>query len=277
MVSVLSVLIITSLISFAHAQDLIVKANETRIITDKDMIVDNWIMEDNSIIIFGENVTSWTIVANRASFGDNVIIDGRGAHGNSNALHLHGAHGADGGHDCDHGAGGTNGGAGTDGKNGIDITMTISIASVGNVIIDARGGNGGPGGNGGNGGKGTKGDCSDRCNGGRGGDGGYGGAGGNPGNGGDIVINYEFINNKGITEEEAKTMISNGIRPVSPSGAVGSGGYGGTGGAGGIRQPCNPFPSRKAGPPGTDRSKIQAAFGKAGVPGTITLKRIPNK
>ncbi len=236
-----TVVAMTASVSARAQSEFRVKAGETFIVTKKDqnMVVDKWIMEDNSTIILSEEVSKWKIKAGEASFDKNCRILGVGRNGrsgaNSTAIGQNGV-------DCKDGQ---DGGAGEDGMNGSkgkSVKIKMRLLYVDGLMIDVRGGDGGDGGNGADGDDGGKAACETGCNGGKGGNGGVGGKGGQGGKGGKVEIDYRMLknikwpgNNKGIVS-------------ITSGGQAGLGGSGGKGGKGGDGVKCNGYDSKNGSP-----------------------------
>ena len=206
-----------------------VPAGQTFTVTpDKSlMVVENWIMEPNSKITFTESVSSWKIIAMRASFADNSTIDARGKNGQN------GGNGSKAQGQPGHGKKGHTGGRGqdgTEGTDGVDLSLQFGIASLTDLIILVDGGKGGKGGDGGKGGKGggykltAIGDAIP------GGDGGRGGRGGNAGNGGDSsdvdIVMWPLRDAQLKASSAAKGQ---GLRILGEPGKPGKPGLGGPG------------------------------------------------
>jgi len=230
----------------------------------KKMLVDEWIMEDNSTIIIGDDVKDWEINANKASFGNNCKIIGHGKNGsNGRSSNAHGGNGGeckDGGH----GGNGKNGTTGTDGKN---IVITMGLINVNDLYIDVSGGNGGNGGNGGVGGRAS---CGRICSGQEGGNGGKGGNAGSGGNSGNITVKYWIAGESGISMGSDQ-----GLRANTKNGKAGISGKGGKGGAGGHGKSCPPFNTihRGGGPAG--HNGANGVNGRNGIEGKILFSVIP--
>ena len=231
-----------------------VAAGETFTVTkgNEFIVTRFWKMGDGSTLNFAPDVTTFTIVAEEASFGNDVTIDGSGIPG---AIGQSGVSATtrSGAGDCRYGHAGTSAANGKDGGDGVVLQFTIGISELGSVMIMADGGAGGNGGNGGNGMSGSKGDCSQTCNGGSGGGGGNGGHGGNGGNGGAVRLEYKFLD----------TGLDIGrINIRSSAGGMGQGGKAGIGGQGGRGRTCPwPAPNRSGGGDGSS--------GSAGVNGSM--------
>lgn len=127
-------------------------------------------MEANAQIVVKTNLV---LKADQAEFGDNCIIDARGAAG---------ADGANGGPATVFGGGGSDGAAGLAGQNGYSLTLEAALEQVGGLAILADGGTGGRGGVGGPGGRAVPGTPP--------GLGGAGGQGGDGGDGGQISLTW---------------------------------------------------------------------------------------
>ena len=165
----LSLFLIT--ITQAYSQSTLrVQAGKTKVITPKEqnLIVEHWIMEDNSTIIIDPSLSIWKFTANKATIGKNCKIIARGKNGKSGTNGTQGKSHAN----CTNAGHGINGGNGGNGSNGINLDLNFNIVSLGSIEINSSGGNGGIGGNGGNGGNGGRARCGKNCNGGNGGNGG---------------------------------------------------------------------------------------------------------
>lgn len=245
----ISIFVLLLIPNFFFGQSLLrVKTGQTIKITPKykKILVDKWIMEDNSTIIIGEGVDSWEINASQASFGKNCRIIGRGTNGNNgNHSRKHGGNGSE----CVDGGHGGTGGNGQNGRVGKSIKITMGLVFVTDLIIDTSGGNGGRGGNGGNGGIGGRASCGRVCSGQEGGNGGFGGNGGNGGSSGKVIVNYWIAGSTSIPMGE-----NSGLRVISRAGQGGIGGNGGVGGRGGSGKSCPPFIKRGGGPNGKNGS-----------------------
>jgi len=247
-----------------------VLSGQTEIIKEdrKNLIVQNWIMEDNSTIIIHESVDKWIFKAENAIIGDNVSISARGKNGKTGEK---GAVGRSSIEDCKNGKTGKNGATGENGFSGKDLDLEFNIQELGNIIIDASGGNGGLGGNGGKGGAGTEASCGKICSGGDGGNGGNGGPGGTGGIGGNVSIKFKYD----ITAAGGFNLT--GLKVISQGGRGGNGGLAGEGGNGGRnKRKCGiwPYFHKGGGSPGgggIDNSDKTAASGIASNP-TIILK-----
>jgi hypothetical protein len=122
--------------------DLIVPAGTVLTISQPSQVGPQYAlfrMETNSKIVASIDLT---IIASRAEFGDNCIIDASGAHG------ANGNNGSNGQISMIGGAG-TNG---LPGQNGRSVTIEAGLAKVGGLTIITDGGAGGRGGAGGAGG-----------------------------------------------------------------------------------------------------------------------------
>ena len=253
-------------------EELRVQAGDTLTIgTDLlNLRVDNWVMEDGSTIripgdVCGEEDCTWRIQATKATIGSDVRILGVGKNGldggrpggaGSSAT----GRGNDGGH-------GGEGNGGLPAGNGVDIDITMGLASIGDLLIDVRGGDGGHGADGGPGGSGTRGGCSCNCDGGRGGNGGRGGAAGPGGDAGNIQVQYWTAASEPIVTGPGQGFRTNvqGGRPGTP----GSGGVRGSGGGGSGE--CGPWPHWRHGG-GSNGTKGQAgAESSIGEDGTATI------
>ena len=238
--------------------------------TDQKMLVDEWIMEDNSTVIIAQGVTNWTIHAVKASFGNNTKIIGRGRNGSrGESSQQHGRNGGE----CKDGGDGQNGAHGTPGGNGVNVSITMGLVKVDGLLIDVRGGDGGNGGNGSNGGKGGRASCGRVCSGQEGGTGGKGGDAGHGGSGGKVKIDYWIAGRTPITFSNSSDR---GLRADTAGGKPGQPGKRGNGGQGGDGRRCPPFNSirRGSGSPGHNGS--QGTVGQPGKPGTVTFSVLPS-
>lgn len=248
----------------------LVKTGETRTVANNErrLLVDKFIMEDNSTIVLADDISLWEVTALDLQFGKGCKIIGDGASGSN------GDHGGPGGHagggDCSNGGHGGNGQPGVDGKPGKNIKIKAGIRQLGHVLIDLNGGNGGEGGNGGNGGNGTQGDCSRSCNGGAGGNGGNGGRNGNGGPGGSFELSFWVID--GLAGNIDLNGNGTGIQLTNKGGIGGNSGVGGSRGSGGPGKKC-PGKNREPGPHGS--AGTAAAIGTTGKSGAYSTIVVP--
>jgi hypothetical protein len=221
---------------FNRQGNFIVNAGETKRISLSRIYCEKFIMHDNSTIII--DAGSWSLDALQTEIGNNCKII---AHTNNGAT---GGNGGNGGSasKCKKGKRGGDGGTGGNGNNGKSITIKSMFVSVGNLRIEASGGNGGNGGIGGKGGKGGGEKYEHgfkKCGGGDGGNGGTGGNAGVGGNGGNISISYS---ESGINPS-SKTIVVNSKGKNGNTGAGGEGGNEGgdksKGSRGGQGQPAS--------------------------------------
>lgn len=120
---------------------------ETFVVEKKNakMLVDKWIMEDNSQILISDDLDGWEINANEASFGNNCRIVGIGKNGtNGKSSSVHGTASGE----CKDGGWGGNGNNGAKGSSGKMIKIVMGLLNVNDLYIDVSGGDGGIGGNG---------------------------------------------------------------------------------------------------------------------------------
>lgn len=191
---------ITSAFTQVQKSLTITQTNSPYIVENETDSVALFIMEDNTVIKFAKEISSWTLISDSSKIGNNCKIIGvgtNGVNGNERA-ELQGRNARDVIDDCKRGgnasirngykASNKNGKNGTD---GIDIIITTKFVKFGSLSINVSGGKGGDGVNGKSGGKGGKADVSDKCIGGRGGKGGNGGDGGRGGNGGNVTFNLD--------------------------------------------------------------------------------------
>ena len=240
----------------AYGQSIVqVPEGETFTVTEERMFVDEWVMEDNSRVLFDPSIKTWTINARRARFGDNTTIIGVGSDG-SNGQSSH-AHGSDAGR-CDDGGRGGEGYPGNNGTAGVTIHITMGLVSVTNLVIDVHGGSGGDGGDGANGGRGGRASCTNICAGQEGGNGGNGGRAGHGGNAGNVKISYWLAG-----QEPLSFGSSNGLRVYAAGGDPGRPGRGGLGGIGGPGKSCLGGVYKR----GEGRSGSNGQAGKVGQPG----------
>ena len=240
-----------------NSQDVLrIKNGETLTVTENIEIAE-FVMENNSTIIL-KGMTDWSLHANVSYIGENCRILGNGSTGRTgkNGVDHTGRAGK-----CKTGAVGRPGETGGSGTNGVNIDVKTSFVTLGNLIIESRGGQGGQGGNGG---KGQRGGAIryDRfgfkeCGGGHGGDGGRAGTGGVGGNGGNVNIRYIRTSNKGVIPQYSNdALIKKDIVQIYNS--RGNNGPSGKGGPGGP-----PWPGKAPGREGF-AAIPQSASGKDG-------------
>ena len=217
----------------ASGKRLHVKTGEVfKVAESNPVYFEEWIMEKDAKIIFADEVKNWRITALKATFEENIVIEGRGTNGSDGASGTPGITGGD----CRSGGQGGGGVDGKDGTAGVNITMKVAIRHLEDLTIDIRGGDGGNGGPGGNGGGGGKADCSSNCRGGDGGPGGDGGNGKNGGQGGNFILEYIFLDDKDRQLQEQTD-----IRILNAGGQPGEKGQPGSGGGGGPGKKCFGF------------------------------------
>ncbi len=218
-----------------------VPAGEMVDMVESGVLVDKWVMEDDSTLVISPGISTWTIRAQRAIFGRNtriIAIGVDGPHGqDSNA---HGGAGAE----CQDGGHGGSGGPGRNGGNAPSLDITIGLVDANGLVIETRGGAGGNGGRGANGGRGGRASCGRICSGQEGGNGGRGGDAGSGGAAGNVTINYWYA---GADAPSAIGELGLGIRVQSSGGPPGVPGVGGRAGAGGDGRTCPPFGSIRRG------------------------------
>ncbi len=253
----------------ANSADLIVAPGTTRTIlaTEQNMVLNRLQIGDNAKIVFAPGVDHWEVWAERAEFGENALIDARGATGENGG---HGTKGRSTNTPKKYGEPGERGKPGVDGHTGVDLLFRVKVATFGGVLVDASGGQGGIGGNGGAGGKSGDARCKDRAKARNGERGGNGGAGGDGGRGGMIEFRYTsaaggFVEQR---EDEIRELTLPGINFVSEGGLGNAAGIPGKGGAGGHgNSAC--IPKMGGGKRGSNGAKGEA--GTPGTPGTITI------
>lgn len=236
-----------SQISFAQS-NFVVKKGQSRVVTvaESNVFVNEFIMEDNSLLVVPQDVPLWKCTALKASIGKNCTIKAYGHDGSNGDK---GVKGRSNGDDCGNGGPGLVGGNGGNGTDACDIIFQMGLKHIGSVTIDMRGGNGGNGAPGGNGGNGGPGDCSKTCNGGTGGPGGQGGRGGNPGDGGHFRLEYWRVSDNEVADTSSAGLY--GIRVLVDAGINGRGGLSGKGGKGGPGKDCKWSTNRSPGSDGT--------------------------
>lgn len=253
---IISICFLVSVKSVAQYKELIVKSGETVTIgaanqTNDVVTIKHLIMEDNSTIVVQENLESIVIKVKKSTVGSNTKILSSRAKDGVNGSNTGGQ--ARGGGRCRGGTTGAVGGNATSGTPATDITLDICFISLGNLIIESRGGKGGNGGKGQTGGNGGRGSCSNGCGGGPGASGGTGGAAGNGGDSGDVFVYYRYKDKKDSSPPNV-TIINNGGIAGNP----GPGGNPGAGG-GGVNN-CGPWPhwSHGGGPGGRSGASGQS-------------------
>ncbi len=203
-------------------QELVIRSGETyHVSSPQTLRLDRLVMEDNSRIVVAPGLRSWGLEAGRASLGNGVRIEARGAAGAEGAA---GASVAGQANTCKSGQPGGAGEAGKAGINGTDLRLRLGLVSVGGLTVDSSGGKGG---NGGAGGEGQAAGEVKKCNGPTGGAGGAGGLGAAGGRGGNITLLYWAADRQADVRE-----LSDRITAVSEGGEGGVGGAGGKGGKG---------------------------------------------
>jgi hypothetical protein len=244
----------SSLLAQVRVNKLVIKAKETYVLAESDIIVaDTLIMMDSSTLVLNKLKRDNFVRAQLAIFGNHCTIDGRGVNGKPGK---DGKPGATPSGPCLDGSPGKDGSKGLDGTNGVNLFLYLETIKIkGRLIIDLTGGNGGRGGNGGIGGGGSQGTI--HCLGGNGSNGGNAGQGGNGGNGGTFILNSkktpaasQWIGNKIVVK------IIGGI-----SGPGGKRGYHGSAGLG---------PSRRNGKDG--EPGLESKGGIAGLPGSTKFE-----
>lgn len=272
-------ILVVAALSIAEGTDVVaqsilkVSEGETYTVTDTEdqMLVDMWVMEDNSKIVFEEGITSWNIHAKEAHFGKNVRIIGVGSDGNNGNA---GGRGHNAG-ECRDGGHAANGGRGDDGETGINVTLTIGLVRVDDLVIDVRGGNGGDGGKGGKGGKGGRASCGRICSGQEGGNGGNGGDAGYGGNGGHVTVHYWVADQDAVSVGLQSDASGAGLRVNNEGGQAGRPGGAGGGGRGGDGKECSGGLYRHGGGPWGKNGQGGHA-GRPGKQGEITFRALPS-
>ena len=207
-----------------NADELTVPAGETFTVTPQNarMFLKRLNLGDKSRIEFEPGVTDWEVRAEIANIGSNVVIGAQGAAGKAaESINTEALPQAD---VCQNGADGQVGGAGENGLAGVNIILELGLSKIGDLVIDARGGQGGQGSQGQDGQSAGK---LSRCNAKDGGAGGYGGDGGQGGNGGDVTISYWDPKNG-----QSLARVKQRIQVITSGGQGGKGGLGGQGGVG---------------------------------------------
>lgn len=242
------------LLAQVRISKLVIKAKETYVLTESDILVaDTLIMMDSSTLVLNKLKRDNFVRARIAIFGNYCTIDGRGENGKPGR---DGKPGITPSGPCLDGAPGKDGSKGLDGTPGLNVFLYLETIKIkGKLIVDLTGGNGGRGGNGGIGGGGSQGTI--HCVGGNGSNGGNAAQGGNGGNGGSLTLHSkktpaarEWIGNKIIVK------ITGGF-----SGSGGKRGYHGSAGLGPSRK------NGKDGEPGLDNKG-----GVAGLPGSTKFE-----
>ena len=252
-----------------HSQgELRVQRGETRTVTDAAMVVDKWVMEDNSTLEIAPGISDWRIEANRASFGKNTKISGAGSPGDG-AADSQGASGTP-GTECRDGGHGGAGLPGSAGSNGVNVSMTIGLVGVEDLVIDVSGGKGGDGGTGGTGGQGGRASCGRICSGQEGGSGGPGGSAGNGGRGGNVTVSYWLA---GQTPVFVGSTSGKGLRVEAEGGEAGAPGPGGPAGSGGAGKRCGLY-KRSGGSPGSKGP--DGGKGISGASGAVLFEVLPS-
>jgi hypothetical protein len=247
--------------------ELKVESGRTYTVTQKDkkMLVNKWVMEDNSTIIISDDVSVWEIHAIEASFGKNCKIVGNRVGKQSRNGANSTKHGSKGG-SCTPGGKGGQGDEGAPGPEGSSVKITMGLIYVNDLLIDVRGGVGGNGGKGANGGKGGDASCSS-CSGQDGGQGGKGGLSGRGGHGGNVYVGYWIAGTSNIAS------INNGLRALTTRGRSGTGGTPGNPGPGGDATECGLF-KRSGGNPGP--KGVKGGYGKYAKDGEVIFEVIPS-
>ena len=132
---------------FNFMDKLEVLAGQTLTITpeNKFIITREWIMGDNSKIVFADGVQTFVVNAEEVKWGENVLIDGRGNKGNDGKNGANGVGRSEAG-DCASGNHGGNASSAVDGSDGINMDFTVGLSALGSAKILANGGPGGTGG-----------------------------------------------------------------------------------------------------------------------------------
>ena len=216
-------LLFVALCGTAVARELRVPANSEYLISEAEaeLRIDRLVLGDNAVIRFAPSVRRWLVDAKKADIGSGVLIDGRGLAGASGQA---GASQTGQAKDCSDGKSGADGSKGQRGQSAVNIYIRAGIASLGDLRIQADGGNGGAGGRGGSG---QMGGDINYCRGGAGGDGGNGGPGAPGGNGGkvDLVL-------WPVSSSLDMLAIRRAVKVSNKGGRGGEGGVGGAAGGG---------------------------------------------
>lgn len=186
-------------------------------------------LEDNSAIILGPNVKSFSLTGLTTNIGEGVKILQEFPEANV------GTNGTNGSGRGGHGSAGLKG---QDGFNGADVTLHLIIDEMGTLVVDVSGADGGNGGNGGSGSRGNNASCKSKGT--RGGNGGKAGDAGKGGDGGNVAIKFKFINPE---KEQSILGEDQGITVVSDGGQAGvPGNPGGRGAGGKSHKKCGFYP-----------------------------------
>jgi len=243
-----------SLLAQVRRGKLLIKAKETYVLTESDILVaDTLIMMDSSTLVLNKLKRDNFIHAKLVIIGNHCTIDGRGVNGKPGK---DGKPGLTPSGPCLDGSPGKDGSRGLDGTHGLNLFLYLETIKIkGRLIVDLTGGSGGRGGNGGMGGGGSQGTI--HCIGGNGSNGGNAAQGGNGGNGGVFTLNSkktptanQLIGNKIIVK------VSGGV--FGPSGRRG---YHGSAGLG---------PSKRNGKDG--EPGLESKGGVAGLTGSIKFE-----
>lgn len=236
----LFVLLVTLLVSGSvfcqvRVSKLVIKANETYILENSDILVaDTLVMMDSSTLVVNKLKQENFLRVKYARFGNHCVIDASGIDGKPGRA---GAPGNTPTGPCLNGSPGKDGTRGLDGTKAVNLFLYLERVTVrGQLIIDLNGGKGGKGGNGGNGGGGSPGTM--HCNGGNGANGGKAGPGGNGGNGGVLTVTIAKPQTFKDLILAKKVVVQN------------SGGDAGTSGRGGYHGGAGLGPSKKNGKDG---------------------------
>ena len=170
------------LMGHSYSQDnltsLKIDEDSTYILDRDTLILDEFVMQDNSELILTKN--NHYIKVKTVSFGKNCRITGVGDKGRIgyNGRSAHSPQGI-----CRNGFHGTDGDSGSNGSDGKSLMIIAKIGIFQDTLsVNLNGGDGGYGGNGGAGSSGSKNTAHCKSDGGNGGKGGRGGNGGNGGN-----------------------------------------------------------------------------------------------
>jgi hypothetical protein len=210
--------------SLQAATNLHIKSGETHTLDGKqtEWVLDELVLEDNATLVIPAALGQVQIDAVRAVIGSGARIL---AAGEAGAAGKAGATSEGVAEKCVDGTAGKHGEHGAAGGDGVAVNLTLRIAKLGSLQIDAQGG---VGGDGGAGGKGQDAGEFDTCDAPRGGEGGRGGDGGDGGNGGHVRVFYTLLPESGITGS-----LGDRIKVDATGGEGGNGGEGGKGGEGG--------------------------------------------
>lgn len=168
------------------ASELVVPAG-TEIVIDADKAaksIKHLSIGDKARITLADDVRFWNLELESLEVGEGAVIDASGQDGSAGKA---GQDGIPGKEECESGKDAADGVSGVDGRAGKSILIKANKATIGSLVINAKGGRGGDGGIGGRGGDGNSGDG---CKGGDAGNGGNGGHAGDGGHGGQVEIYF---------------------------------------------------------------------------------------